>query len=103
MPDKPSSDDERPEDFWREAREPTEHYIPNVYDYAKAEWMARDLPKPEITDQIGLTFKEPDEEAKSDIHFGTGIHQAIEKHYTDMVQRETDGPDPLVQEPKGKP
>ena len=24
-----------------------ERYIPNAYDYAKAEWMARDLPKPE--------------------------------------------------------
>jgi hypothetical protein len=27
----------------------------------------------------------------------------IEKHYTDMIHRNPDGSDPLVQEPKGKP
>jgi len=31
---------------------------------------------------------------------GTEIHSQIEKHYTDMVHRNPDGPDPLVQEPK---
>jgi hypothetical protein len=30
---------------------------------------------------------------------GTEIHHQIEKHYTDMVHRNPDGPDPLVEEP----
>jgi len=31
--------------------------------------------------------------------YGTEIHQQIEKHYTDMVHRNPDGSDPLVEEP----
>lgn len=31
--------------------------------------------------------------------YDTAIHQQIEKHYTDMVHRNPDGPDPLVDEP----
>jgi len=31
--------------------------------------------------------------------YGTEIHQQIEKHYTDMVHRNSDGSDPLVEEP----
>jgi len=31
--------------------------------------------------------------------YGTEIHEQIEKHYTDMVHRNPDGSDPLVEEP----
>jgi hypothetical protein len=64
-------------------------------------------------DQIGLAFqaemKLPTPKpvsrglAQQVDYYGTAIHQQIEKHYADMVYRNPDGSDPLVQEPKGKP
>lgn len=55
-----------------------ERYIPDVADYAKAEWMARGLPKP----------------------VETPWSHADQPIYDKMISRETDGSDPLVQEPK---
>ena len=38
-------------------------------------------------------------EPKQSSAYDTSIHQQIEKHYTDMVHRNPDGSDPLVDEP----
>lgn len=89
--------------------EESERYIPDVQDYAKAEWMARDLPKREpefdcefgcmpMDHGIGLDLKA--EHAMVIQYHSTNFTGPI---YDKMVHRETDGSDPLVQEPKGKP
>jgi hypothetical protein len=46
--------------------------------------------------------KDIDEDQVEQHQYGAEVHEQIEKHYTDMIHRETGGSDPLVQEPKGK-
>ena len=102
-PDDEPTEEFSPEEQLEAARRYMEHYIPDIQDYAKAEWMARGLPKP-----MKLITGEDVDEVVNRITSGEftpteAQAEIIEHIYNTMVHRETDGPDPLVQEPKGKP
>lgn len=92
-----------------------ERYIPNAYDYAKAEWMAEGLSKPAIMLIRCPTCDSPDPRAHPAVSGGGEVtnicpdpyHLPVGRDitgiYNTMVSRNPDGSDPLVQEPKGKP
>lgn len=87
-------------------------YIPSIQDYAKAEYMARDLSNPipddEPTEDFAVRdniawFKPTETQAKIIEYVIENYEPKARGNYISMVHRETDGPDPLVQEPKDKP